>query len=124
MMIQKLLNTGMIRNPKVVRVMESVDRKNFVLPDCHDAYADMPQYIGFGQTISAPHMHATALELLLPELETPNARVLDVGSGSGYLSTLFARSNPSATIIGIDIVEELVSFSIQNVMKSVSLREI
>ena len=38
--------------------------------------------IGYGQTISAPHMHATCLELLDSKLR-PGARVLDVGSGSG-----------------------------------------
>jgi hypothetical protein len=43
---------------------------------------DCPVPIGYGQTISAPHMHATCLELLEPQLR-PGARVLDVGSGSG-----------------------------------------
>lgn len=34
-------------------------------------------------------MHASAAEALLPFL-TPGARVLDVGSGSGYLCAVFA----------------------------------
>ena len=41
---------------------------------------DTPLPIGYEQTISAPHMHATALELLGRQLR-PGARVLDVGSG-------------------------------------------
>lgn len=41
---------------------------------------DHPVPIGWGQTISAPHMHATALELLKGHL-APGARALDVGSG-------------------------------------------
>ncbi len=42
---------------------------------------DMPLPIGHSQTISAPHMHATALELLADRLQ-PGANVLDVGSGA------------------------------------------
>ena len=46
------------------------------------AYMDAPQSIGYAATISAPHMHAYALELLLDQLR-PGAKVLDVGSGTG-----------------------------------------
>lgn len=35
--------------------------------------------------MSAPHMHAHCLEVLEPMLR-PGARVLDVGSGTGYLT--------------------------------------
>lgn len=38
--------------------MESVDRK-FYAPK--SPYSDSPQYIGYGATISAPHMHGYAL---------------------------------------------------------------
>lgn len=41
---------------------------------------DAPLPIGYHETISAPHMHATCLELLREHLR-PGARVLDVGSG-------------------------------------------
>ena len=56
-------------------------------PACLDqslqfAYLDAPQGIGCGATISAPHMHAYALELLAEQLR-PGAKVLDVGSGTG-----------------------------------------
>jgi protein-L-isoaspartate(D-aspartate) O-methyltransferase len=49
-----------------------------------------PQYLGFEATISAPHMHAYALELLQDHLK-PGARVLDVGCGSGYLTACFGK---------------------------------
>ena len=44
------------------------------------------QAIGFQATISAPHMHAEACERLLAVLPDQQAKILDVGSGSGYLT--------------------------------------
>ena len=38
--------------------MEAADRYKY---SKKDPYYDSPQYIGFGATISAPHMHAYAL---------------------------------------------------------------
>ena len=43
--------------------------------------------IGYSQTISAPHMHAAALELLQDKLH-PDAIALDVGSGTRSSSCL------------------------------------
>ena len=45
--------------------MLSVDRGNYAP---NSAYEDSPQYLGYEQTISAPHMHAHALELLKDKL--------------------------------------------------------
>jgi hypothetical protein len=47
----------------------------------HVHVQDAPLPIGHGETISAPHMHATCLEILSNQLK-PGARVLDVGSGA------------------------------------------
>ncbi|KAF0692456.1 Aste57867_16485 [Aphanomyces stellatus] len=80
-------------------------------------YEDAPQPIGFGQTISAPHMHAAALELASHLRD--GATVLDVGSGSGYLSACLARLvSPTGRVLGIDVVPGLVAYSINNVRKA------
>ena len=50
---------------------------------------DHPVPIGYGETISAPHMHAEALRLLEDHC-LPGASVLDVGSGSCCLHSLSA----------------------------------
>lgn len=39
---------------------------------------------------AAPHMHAQATEALAHRLK-PGAKVLDIGSGSGYLTAVFAH---------------------------------
>lgn len=50
---------------------------------------DYPLPLGHRQTISAPHMHAIALELLEPHLQ-PGNRALDVGSGEkGFEAACF-----------------------------------
>lgn len=101
--------------------MAQTDRKFY----CHNLtpYVDSPQRIGHGATISAPHMHAYALELLQDHLK-PGNRVLDVGSGSGYLTACFARylnGNASAAspangiVVGIEHHPELVKLGLANV---------
>ena len=54
---------------------------------------DSPQLIGYQATISAPHMHADALERLKEPLmkKEENISALDVGSGSGYICACLAR---------------------------------
>ncbi|KAJ3032150.1 Protein-L-isoaspartate(D-aspartate) O-methyltransferase [Rhizophlyctis rosea] len=66
-------------------------------------------------TISAPHMHAHALEVLEPFLKD-GAHVLDVGSGSGYLTACMAHMvGPKGKVIGIEHIPELVESSRQNI---------
>ena len=56
------------------------------------AYMDSPQVIGYGATISAPHMHAAALKELEPFIShNTKSKVLDVGSGSGYMTACLAE---------------------------------
>lgn len=79
---------GVIKSPKVAEVMETIDRGLFV-PGGNLPYYDSPMQIGYNATISAPHMHATCLELLENHLE-PGMRALDVGSGVVHLTSLFS----------------------------------
>ncbi len=63
-------------------------------------------------------MHAHALEMLRDKL-IPGARVLDVGSGSGYLTACMARLiQPGGKVIGIEHIPELVQLSIKNISKN------
>ena len=78
-------------------------------------YVDHPLPLECGQTISAPHIHAMSLEVLQSPAMTHGARILDVGSGSGYVSACFAVMNPSAKVFGIDVYEDLVNSSIRKV---------
>jgi len=116
-LVSQLKLYGIIRSSGVFEAMKKTDR-GFYSKNMEEAYADRPHSIGHGVTISAPHMHATALELLEDHIKKPGARILDVGSGSGYLTACFARlADKDAKIIGIDIIEPLVEWSIKNLNK-------
>ncbi|XP_037550841.1 l-isoaspartyl protein carboxyl methyltransferase, like isoform X3 [Nematolebias whitei] len=111
-LINRLRDHGVIRNDRVFEAMLATDRG---LYSRDYPYADSPQTIGYRATISAPHMHAHALELLSDKL-TEGASALDVGSGSGYLTACFARmTGPSGRVVGIEHIDELVQMSIKNV---------
>jgi len=63
-------------------------------------------------------MHANACESLLPRLQA-GANVLDIGSGSGYLTAVLANLvGPSGTVIGIDHIQPLVDMANTNMAKS------
>lgn len=125
-LIDSLVEHGVIRSHEVEAVLRSIDRGLFT-DEPQFAYVDAPQGIGYAATISAPHMHAWALELLLGELR-PGARVLDVGSGTGYLTAAFAklvsRGGAEGKAIGIEHIPQLTSKALSNVAKDPSLDEL
>ncbi len=87
-MVRTQLAARGIGDPRVLEAMRSVPRHEFVLEEFRDcAYEDSPLPIGEGQTISQPYIVAAMLErLALRE----NDRVLEVGTGSGYVTALLS----------------------------------
>lgn len=61
-LIESMHSKGIIGSPLVFKTLSDIDRKYFV-PE-PPFYNDSPSSIGYGATISAPHMHAYALEAL------------------------------------------------------------
>ena len=62
-------------------------------------------------------MHGYALEILKDVISIPQANILDVGVGSGYLVACIAKMNPTAKVYGIDVVPNLVEAAAKNVNK-------
>ncbi|CAG8528129.1 5205_t:CDS:1 [Acaulospora morrowiae] len=113
-LVDNLKNNKIICSERVEKAMKSVDRKKYV---SHSPYMDSPQQIGYGATISAPHMHAIALENMESFLR-PGAKSLDVGSGSGYLTVCMAEMVGSeGKVIGIEHIPQLVDMAKSNVQK-------
>jgi protein-L-isoaspartate(D-aspartate) O-methyltransferase len=88
MVDEQLIGRG-LRNDAVIAAMRSVPRHLFVPSElAGQAYADAPQPIGLGQTISQPYMVALMTELL--EIDV-RSRVLEIGAGSGYQTAVLAE---------------------------------
>ncbi|KAI0064297.1 protein-L-isoaspartate O-methyltransferase [Artomyces pyxidatus] len=112
-LVSQMVNHKLIESDEVAQALKKVDRANYVVHK-KDAYQDSPQPIGHDATISAPHMHAHALSILLPSLHS-GARVLDVGSGSGYFAAAVHHVvGPTGTVVGIEHIPELVEWSKSN----------
>ncbi len=88
-MVDSQLRARGISDPRVLEAMLRVPRHEFVEePYRVDAYEDYPLPIGDGQTISQPYVVAVMLESLQLTL---NDNVLEVGTGSGYVTALLAE---------------------------------
>jgi len=78
-----------IRDLRVLAAMREVPRHEFVFESLQgDAYEDHPLPIGAGQTISQPYIVAIMLKHL--DLQATD-RILEVGTGSGYVAALLSR---------------------------------
>ena len=88
-MVAEQLRARGISNERVLDAMLRVPRHEFAPERFRDqAYKDHPLPISQGQTISQPYM----VGLMLEELElTPNDKVLEIGTGSGYVTALLAE---------------------------------
>jgi protein-L-isoaspartate(D-aspartate) O-methyltransferase len=83
----QLANRG-IHDVRVLGAMRDVPRHEFVAESLRpDAYEDHPLPIGAEQTISQPYIVAIMLQHL--ELQ-PTDRILEIGTGSGYVTALLA----------------------------------
>jgi protein-L-isoaspartate(D-aspartate) O-methyltransferase len=87
-MVRTQLAQRGIRDLRVLGAMRNVPRHEFV-PETfrQDTYEDHPLPIGEGQTISQPYIVAVMLEHLALQ---PTDRVLEVGTGSGYVTALLS----------------------------------
>jgi protein-L-isoaspartate(D-aspartate) O-methyltransferase len=97
-MVNSQLRHRGVADERVLAAMERVPRHEFAAERYRDqAYEDHPVPIGEGQTISQPYIVALMLEAL--EL-SPTDQVLEIGTGSGYVTALLAEL--AARVISIE----------------------
>tara|TARA_R110001592_G_scaffold6774_13_gene36874 strand:- start:16740 stop:17411 length:672 start_codon:yes stop_codon:yes gene_type:complete len=88
-LIERLTEQG-ITDKAVLNVIRGTPRHIFLDEALsHRAYEDSSLPIGFQQTLSQPYIVARMTELLLAL--GPRARVLEVGTGSGYQTAILAQ---------------------------------
>jgi protein-L-isoaspartate(D-aspartate) O-methyltransferase len=102
-MVQEQLVSRGINDPRVLRAMAKVPRHLLLEKELwDDAYEDHPLPIGANQTISQPYMVALMAQALgLTGIE----RVLEVGTGSGYLAAVL--SELGAEVFSVEMVPAL-----------------
>jgi protein-L-isoaspartate(D-aspartate) O-methyltransferase len=120
-LVNSLVRQGILQSPKVVNAMLLVPRFKF-LPEDIQPYsaADAPLQIGFGQTISAPHMVCIMNEALQLEV---GLKVLEVGAGSGWhaatIAELVAPKNVARSkrghVYSVEIVQALAETARKNI---------
>jgi len=97
-MVEQQLRERGITDERVLAAMTRVPRHEFTPePFRHQAYADHPSPIDEGQTISQPYIVALMLQALAL---TSSDKVLEVGTGSGYLTALLAEL--AAQIVSVE----------------------
>lgn len=98
------LRTKGIRDISVLRALDLTPRHLFVPTGVrHRAYEDTPLPIGNSQTISQPYVHARYLETLALK---GTERVLEIGTGSGYLTVLLAHL--AARVFSVERIKPLL----------------
>jgi protein-L-isoaspartate(D-aspartate) O-methyltransferase len=123
-LIDSLVKQGILYSPKVVNAMLSVPRVKFLPEDIQPYGAvDTPLQIGFGQTVSAPHMVSIMNEALQLEV---GQKVLEVGAGSGWhaatITELVAAKDVPRSEWGhvytVEIVQVLAETARKNIMNA------
>ena len=88
-MIEQQIRPWDVLDSRVLALLQEVPRERFVPnAECELAFADMDIPIGHGQSMMAPKVEARALQALGIK---SSDRVLEVGTGSGYLTALLAK---------------------------------
>ena len=103
----KLLKDYGIRDKRIMDAFLTIPRHMFMPEEAEEkSYRDQAVPIGCGQTISQPYVVALMLEHL--DLK-PNHRVLEIGSGSGYVTALLSLLVKKVT--GIELENDLADRS-------------
>ena len=98
-MIENQVRPWEVLDPRVLDVLAAVRREDFVPARYRSvAFADMALPIGHGETMMKPTIEGRLLQAL--ELDSDD-RVLEIGTGSGFMTACLARLAGAVTSIEI-----------------------
>ncbi len=102
-MIEQQIRPWEVLDRRVLDVIASLPREDFVPERFRRlAYADLNLPLGHGQVMMAPKMEARMLQALDVQ---PTDKVLEVGTGSGFVTACLARLG--AHVHSVEIIEAL-----------------
>jgi protein-L-isoaspartate(D-aspartate) O-methyltransferase len=108
-MVEQQIRPWDVLNQNVLDLLHKVRREDFV-PAAHRALAfvDMEIPLGHGQAMWTPKLEARVIQELAIR---PTDGVLEIGTGSGYLTALLASQ--AAYVVSVDIVGEFTAAATQ-----------
>lgn len=102
-MVAQQIRPWEVLDERVLAVIEQTPREHYAPAEYrHLAYADMSIPLGHGQIMLAPKLEGRLLQAL--DLR-PSDKVLEVGTGSGYVTALLAQL--AKHVYSVEIVPEL-----------------
>ena len=112
-MIQQQIRPWEVLDNQVLSVLDEIDRQDFV-QDCYKglAYADCRIPISTGATMFPPTVEGRMLQALLIE---PDDNILEIGSGSGYITACLAKLGKQ--VLSLDINPETLDLARQNIAR-------
>lgn len=101
-MIEQQIRPWEVLDQRVLDTLAQVPREEFVPERYRNlAFSDVAIPLGHGESMLKPTVEGRLLQALAPR---PSDRVLEVGTGSGYLTACLARL--AASVVSVDIVAE------------------
>lgn len=102
-MVEQQIRTWDVLDKDVLDLLFAVKREDFVPPAYRSlAFADIEIPLGHGQCMMTPKIEARIVQDLAIQ---PTDRVLEIGTGSGYLTALLARR--AAQVVSIEYFADL-----------------
>jgi protein-L-isoaspartate(D-aspartate) O-methyltransferase len=102
-MVEQQIRPAEVLDPRILNVISESPREDFA-PEAYKklAYSDIHIPIGYGQTMLKPVQEARILQAL--DIQ-PSDKVLEIGTGSGYMSALLAKL--ADRVISVEIEPDL-----------------
>ena len=112
-MVEQQIRTWEVLDQDVLDLLYSVPREEFVPPSWRNlAFGDLEIPVGEGERMWAPKIEARVLQALAVQRTD---RVLEVGTGSGYLTALLAHR--AAQVFSVEIRPALAAFGSANIAR-------
>ncbi|MFD0667120.1 protein-L-isoaspartate O-methyltransferase family protein [Ramlibacter sp. MAHUQ-53] len=113
-MIEQQIRPWDVLDPQVLELLSVLKREDFV-PEAHKALAfvDMEIPLAPGKSMLAPRVEARLLQDVAPQ---PHEKVLEVGTGSGYMAALLAGR--ARSVISLELDPQLAAQARENLKKA------
>jgi protein-L-isoaspartate(D-aspartate) O-methyltransferase len=104
-MVEQQIRTWDVLDPTVLELLGTLPREQFVPEGRRElAFADVDLPVGHGEVMLAPKLQARILQEVMV---APTDRILEIGTGTGYLTALLAKLG--ATVTSVEIHEDLAA---------------